>query len=283
MIRLQSVYKKYKRSGFFSKDEFFALKDVNLTINTGEHIGIIGESGAGKTTLGRILSLIELPSSGFIFFDSHIVNKHNLKRYRKKIGAVFQDPYTSFDPRLKAMDSLKETDRDQLDIYKMCNKLNIRKELLSKYPHQLSGGEQQRIAIARALLSNPEYIVFDEATSALDLSTQAKIINLLCNINKDKKYTYIFISHDLKLAHFISDKIYVLYGGYIVEEYLSFDEPVHPYSQMLFGDNNVKITQNVSGCFFYDSCKYRKDICKNNIPRLKNVGSNHRVRCFLYD
>lgn len=283
MIKLRSVYKKYKKSGFFSKDEIFALKDVNLTIDAGEHIGIIGESGAGKTTLGKILSLIELPSSGSVFFDLDIVDKRNLKQYRKKMGAVFQDPYTSFDPRLKVVESLKETDRDIDVIYEVCSKLNIKKELLPKYPHQLSGGEQQRVAIARVLLSNAEYIVFDEATSALDASTQARIINLLCNINRDKRYSYIFISHDLKLARFISDKIYVLYGGYVVEEYPVFDEPAHPYSQMLLGDSVAKITKDMPGCFFYGSCRYRKNICKNSTPELKSIGKNHKVRCFLYD
>lgn len=284
MIKLNSVYKKYKTASFFSKDEIYALKNINITIESGKHIGIIGESGAGKTTLGKILCLIETPSSGSIFFDSTPVTGKNIRNIRKKIGAVFQDPSTSLDPRLKIMSTLKETGADKTSIFNECEKINIKKELLYKYPHQLSGGEQQRIAIARALLSNPEYIILDEATSALDMSTQAKIIDLLCDLNKEKQFTYIFISHDLKLANFISDKIYVLYGGEVIEEYdILSDKPLHPYTLSLL-KNGARIKgESQNGCFFYSACKRRKDICRSNVPKLKKINDKHSIRCFLYD
>jgi peptide/nickel transport system ATP-binding protein len=287
VIKLDYINKKYKTGGFFSKNIFNALNDISITIDSGEHIGIIGESGAGKTTLGRILSLIELPSGGSFLFNKTQLNKNNIKQFRKKVAAVFQDPYTSFDPRMKISSSLKETERSIKDIKATCKMLTIKEELLDKFPNQLSGGEQQRIAIARALLSNPDYIIFDEATSALDVSTQAKIINMLCSINEKKDYTYIFITHDLKLAHFISDRIYVLYRGYIVEEIGSIDfKPLHPYTTMLMSGKGYKNQSNTNsnyGCFFYEICPKRKDICKTKIPKLKTISKTSKVRCFLYD
>ncbi len=284
MIELRSVYKQYKVKGFFSKDEIYAVKNISLTIEDGKHIGIIGESGAGKTTLGKIISLIELPSSGSVLFDSVIVKKNNIKTFRKQMGAVFQDPSTSLNPKMKILSTLKEADKNIERIYEICDKVNIKHELLNKYPNQLSGGEQQRIAIARALLVNPKYILLDEATSALDMSTQAKIINLLCDINKNKLYTYIFISHDLKLANFISDKIYVLYGGEIIECYDKINEkPLHPYTLSLLNDSKRITEEPKNGCFFYNVCKNRKNICKTKKPQLKKITETHTVRCFLYD
>ncbi len=284
MIELNSVYKKYKIKGFFSKDEIYALKNIDITIENGKHVGIIGESGAGKTTLGKILSLIEMPTSGSVSIDSVLVTNGNIKKFRRKIGAVFQDPSTSLDPKMRAISTLKEANPNLRRIYEVCDRVNIKRELLNKYPNQLSGGEQQRIAIARALLPEPEYVLLDEATSALDMSTQAKIINLLCNINEDKKYTYVFISHDLKLANFISDKIYVLYGGEVIEVYDKItEEPLHPYTVSLLRDAKKIDKENEKGCFFYGVCKDRMDVCKTDEPILRSVSSTHRIKCFLYD
>ncbi len=285
MIRFESVYKKYKRGGFFASKTFDTLKDIDIEIKDGEHVGIIGESGAGKTTLGKLLSLVELHSAGSIYFDSIKINSKNRKTYRKQIGIVFQNPHTSFNPKITIMDSLLETKRNKEEIVKQCLALTLKEELLYKYPHQLSGGEQQRMAIARSVLSNPKYIIFDEATSALDVSTQAKIVNILCDINSDKKYSYIFITHDLKLAHFISDRVYVIYKGYIVEETDNiYKNHAHPYTKALLeGINQMRTAENALGCPFYDLCEYKKDICKKSIPPLKSIGKNKKVRCFLYD
>ncbi len=288
MIRLDSVNKEYKKGGFFSKSTFRALNNISLHIEDGEHVGIIGESGAGKTTLGKILSLIEPPSSGSVFFSSEKITKNNIKQKRKEIGVVFQDPYTSFDPKQTMLHSLLETEQSKENIFKQCKQLNIKESLLYKYPNTLSGGELQRISIARAILSNPKYLLFDEATSALDVSTQAKIVNMLCDINNKKQYTYIFITHDLKLAAFISDRVYVLYDGYIVEETDDINNPLHPYTKMLTETTNFKKSKqskkNINnGCFFYDTCPYKKDICKNSMPKLNKTDNKKSIRCFLYD
>ncbi len=282
MIRVKSVSKSYKSGGFFSKGEFHALREVDLFIKPGEHVGIIGESGAGKTTLGRIISLIEMPSSGEIRIDSQTVTKKNIKALRKKLSSVFQDPGTSLDPLMRVVSTLKEVTKDIDRILDVCYRLNIKRELLNKYPKELSGGEQQRIAIARAILSNPKYIILDEATSALDMSTQAKIINLLCKLNEDKKYAYIFITHDLTLANFISDRMYVMYGGYIVEHYPVNSAPLHPYTQMLL-KGETKASPKDKGCFFFEHCPLRKDECKNNLPPMRSIDEQHSVRCFAYN
>ncbi len=279
MIAVKAVTKKYKSGGFFSKGDFYALKGVDLYVKPGEHVGIIGESGAGKTTLGRIISLIELPSDGSITVDSIPITRKTIKEARRRVSAVFQDPGTSLDPKMKVISTLKEVTKDTSRIMEVTGKLNIKEELLYKYPSQLSGGEQQRIAIARAILSNPSYIVLDEATSALDMSTQAKIINLLCRMNEDKRYAYIFITHDLMLASFISDRLYVMYGGYIVEHYPIGEKPLHPYTQMLI-NGKEKPKKSSTGCFFYDVCPVRKDICKKELPPLRSIDENHQIRCF---
>ncbi len=284
MIELKSIYKQYRVKGFFSKGSIYAIKNINLMVEDGKHIGIIGESGAGKTTVGKIIGLIDIPTSGSVLFDKTIVKKDNIKKFRKQIGAVFQDPSTSLDPRYKVVSTLKEANKNIEKIHEVCAEVNIKKELLNKYPAQLSGGEQQRVAIARALLMQPKYILLDESTSALDISTQAKIINLLCNINKNKQYTYIFISHDLKLANFISDKIYVLYDGEIVEEYDKLkDEPLHPYTVSLLKEAKKVSQDKAQGCFFYDMCDKRMDKCKKETPILNAVSHTHKVKCFLYD
>jgi len=289
LIELKSIDKVYKKGGFFSRQEFRVLKDVSIKINDGEHIGIVGSSGAGKTTLAKVLSFLEPYSNGSIYVDSVRVNKKNIIKYRSRVGMVFQDPLTSLDPRMKIISTLKEAlkEKDIDAIYKYCDIVNIKQSLLARYPKELSGGEQQRVAIARALISNPQYIIFDEATSALDVSTQSKILNLICDINKDKAYSYIFITHDLKLASFISDRIYVIYGGYIVEETKNIHkEQLHPYTKMLV--NNEEIVQlddnkNKNGCVFYNFCKQRKKICKTAMPYIKRISYAESVRCFLYD
>jgi len=283
VIRLQNVSKKYRKGGFFAKSDFWALKGISVEINPGEHVGIIGESGAGKTTLGRILSLIELPTDGLVEIENTTATKKNLRKLRKYIAAVFQDPGTSLDPLFRVVNTLKETGASMQRIMEVTANLNIRPELLQKYPSQLSGGEQQRIAIARAILSDPTYIILDEATSALDVSTQAKIMNLLCDLNASKRYAYVFISHDLSLANFISDRIYVMHGGSIVEEYDVQEKPLHPYTISLLKGTGKPIRKKHSGCFFYEQCPSRTEKCKKETPQLIELGKHKKVRCFLYD
>lgn len=292
MIKAESIQKSYKKGGFFSKSLFYAIKDISISVQYGNNIGILGESGAGKSTLARILSLLERPSSGSVFVDSKRITNKIDKRLRRKIGVIFQNPSGSLDPRMKNLAILKEALDNKKDIdkiYEYCRITDVKKNLLSRYPNQLSGGEQQRVAIARSLIAEPDYIIFDEATSSLDVSTQARIMNMLVDLKNRKNYSYIFISHDLKLTTFIADKIYVLYAGYVIEEtdYLSiYNKPLHPYTKMLISNDYIEYADGNFGknvCPFYPFCKLRKKRCSESIPNLIKIDAAHSVRCFLYD
>ncbi len=284
MIELKCVWKGYKKGTFFSKDFVEVLKCVSLNVNKGEHVGIIGESGAGKSTLSRIITLLELPDRGEVFLDNEKITKKNVKTKRGEVGMVFQDPSTSLDPKMTILSTLKEASKDREEIEAVFDKVGLKKVLLKKYPHELSGGEQQRVAIARVLLAKSRYVVFDEFTSALDVPTQARIVNLLCNINENRDYGFIFVSHDVKLVNFLSDRIYVLYKGEIVEETDDLKYAIHPYTRMLLSGEVVETENKRSeGCDFYSACPYRFERCKREKPDIKMIGKNKGVRCFLYD
>ena len=284
MIELKCVWKRYKKGTFFSKEYVDVLKCVSLNVEKGEHVGIIGESGAGKSTLSRIITLLELPDEGEVYLDKERITKKNVKTKRGEVGMVFQDPSTSLDPRMTILSTLKEAANDREAIEAVFDRVGLKKSLLKKYPHELSGGEQQRVAIARVLLARSRYIVFDEFTSALDVSTQARIVNLLCDINKNREYGFIFVSHDVKLVNFMSDRIYVLYRGEIVEETDELSEALHPYTKMLLSGDVVEgETRGSEGCSFYPACPYRFERCRGEKPEMKAFDKNKRVRCFLYD
>ncbi len=286
MIELKGVYKGYKSGSFFSNRYREVLREIDLEVRVGEHLGIIGESGAGKTTLSKIISLLELPDRGELFVDGEAVNRKNIKQKRGTVGMVFQDPSTSLDPSMRIVSTLKEASSDKDRILNVFEKVGLKRELLDKYPHQLSGGEQQRVAIARVLLSRSSYVIFDEFTSALDVSTQARIVNLLLKINERKQYGFVFVSHDVKLIGYLSDRIYVIYRGEIVEELEKLKQAKHPYTKALL--NNESLDTSISdindkGCSFYSLCPYRLERCKEQKPRLRVLGKNNKVRCFLYD
>ncbi len=285
MIELKGVYKGYKSGSFFSNRYRVVLKDIDLEVKIGEHLGIIGESGAGKTTLSKIISLLELPDRGELFVEGEAVNRKNIKQKRGTVGMVFQDPSTSLDPSMKIISTLKEASSDREEILSVFEKVGLKKELLEKYPYQLSGGEQQRVAIARALLSRSSYVIFDEFTSALDVSTQARIVNLLLGINEKKQYGFVFVSHDVKLIGYLSDRIYVIYRGEVVEELEDLKEAKHPYTKALINNEGLdaEINFDNNGCGFYSLCPYRFERCKNQKPSLKSLETNKKVRCFLYD
>ncbi len=285
MIELSSVWKRYKKGSFFSKEYKDILKGIDLNIKKGEHLGIIGESGAGKSTLSRIVSLLELPDAGKLSVDGELVTKKNVSKKRGTVGMVFQDPATSLDPKMSVFSTLKEANKNEESIYDVLERVNLKKELLPKYPHQLSGGEQQRVAIARVLLFNSQYVVFDEFTSALDVSTQAKIVNLLCDLNKDRQFGFVFVSHDVNLIGYLSDRVYVLYKGEIVEETNSLKQAIHPYTIMLLNANLKENSEGEPGvgCAFYHYCPNRLTKCKKEKPQLKIVDKSKAVRCFLYD
>ncbi len=287
MIRLENVWKRYKKGSFFSHEYVEVLKDVSLKVEKGEHVGIIGESGAGKSTLCRILSLLEVPDKGSVFFEGKEITKKNIKEKRGVVGMVFQDPATSLDPLMSIRDTLREAEKlndDELGVW--LKKVGLDKSILKRKPSELSGGQQQRVAIARTLIAKAKCVVFDEFTSALDVSTQARIVNMICDLNRDREFSFVFVSHDVRLIGYLSDRIYVMYKGEIVEELNTLNKPKHPYTKALIEGRSEEVKDNNTsddGCSFYSFCPYRMDRCKKQKPKLYNISKNSAVRCFLYD
>ena len=292
-----------------------AVDDVSFTIKRGTTMGLVGESGCGKSTTGRtILRLIE-KTAGTILFNGEDVSSANRKRLRElrtKMQIIFQDPYSSLSPRLPVGEIIGEAVRehnlvpkDQYNDYITQVMLNcgLQEYHKDRYPHEFSGGQRQRICIARALALKPEFIVCDEPVSALDVSIQAQIINLLKDLQEKMNLTYLFISHDLSVVEHVSDTIGVMYLGGLVETGNTadiFKEPLHPYTKALFSaipmpDPDVKINRIIlegdipspanppSGCKFHTRCKECMGICKEQEPVAKDMGNGHMVKCHLYD
>lgn len=292
-----------------------AVDDVSFTIKRGTTMGLVGESGCGKSTTGRtILRLIE-KTSGTILFNGEDVSSANRKRLRElrtKMQIIFQDPYSSLSPRLPVGEIIGEAVREhnlipkeQYDDYITQVMLNcgLQEYHKDRYPHEFSGGQRQRICIARALALKPEFIVCDEPVSALDVSIQAQIINLLKDLQEKMNLTYLFISHDLSVVEHVSDTIGVMYLGGLVETGNTadiFKEPLHPYTKALFSaipmpDPDVKLNRIIlegdipspanppSGCKFHTRCKECMGICKEQEPAAKDMGNGHVVKCHLYD
>lgn len=293
-----------------------AVDDVNLYINEGETLGLVGESGCGKTTLGRCIVRAIDPTEGEIDFllpDGKKVNlaaieKKELRSIRKHMHMIFQDPYSSLDPRMTVLDIIAEpmkynhiasgeelTDR----VKELMRVVGLEVQHLKRYPHAFSGGQRQRIGIARSLAPNPKLIVCDEAVSALDVSIQAQILNLLQDLQSEFNLTYLFIAHDLSVVEHISDRVAVMYVGKMVEmsetEEL-FINPKHPYTEALLSavpksDPEVKIDRIIlpgevanpanppSGCYFHPRCKYAQDICKTDAPQWDEVVPGHFASC----
>ncbi|MGO1581261.1 MAG: ABC transporter ATP-binding protein [Peptoniphilaceae bacterium] len=296
-----------------------AVDDVSFTINRGETLGIVGESGCGKTTLGKSIMMLENPTSGEVKFnmngemkDITKFDKDELFKFRKEVQMVFQDPYSSLNPMKKIYDafdeplrahgykSLKEREEIMIDRLKT---VNLQSEYIYRYPHEFSGGQRQRICIARALAVSPEVVIMDEPVSALDVSIQAQVLNLLQEIQKKMNLTYVFIAHDLSVVEYISDRIIVMYLGKIVEISSSEElhkNPLHPYTEALLSaipipvvgasKNRIVLEGDVpspinkpSGCPFHTRCNKVMDVCKKVVPELKNMGSDHMVSCHLYE
>ena len=292
-----------------------AVDDVSFTIKRGTTMGLVGESGCGKSTTGRtILRLIE-KTDGTVLFNGEDINSASRKRLRElrtKMQIIFQDPYSSLSPRLPIGEIIGEAVRehnlvpkDQYNDYITQVMLNcgLQEYHKDRYPHEFSGGQRQRICIARALALKPEFIVCDEPVSALDVSIQAQIINLLKDLQEKMNLTYLFISHDLSVVEHVSDTIGVMYLGGLVETGNTadiFKEPLHPYTKALFSaipmpDPDVKINRIIlegdipspanppSGCKFHTRCKECMGICKEQEPVAKDMGNGHMVKCHLYD
>ena len=303
---------------FTSKDVCVrALTDVSFDVCRGETIGIVGESGCGKTTLGRCIVRAIEASEGEVIYraldgqeeDFLKIDKERMRQIRKEIQMIFQDPYSSLDPRMTVVDIISEPiranypkmpkrEREQL-VMDIAQKVGLNTTYLKRYPHAFSGGQRQRIGIARALILKPQIIVCDEAVSALDVSIQAQIINLLKSLQRDMNLTYLFISHDLSVVEHISDKVGVMYLGRMVEfaptEEL-FSHPMHPYTEALLSavpvaDPDVRMDRiplegeipnpanPPSGCYFHERCRYCQERCKTEAPALADVGGGHTVAC----
>ncbi len=314
-----SHLKKYFpiKGGFFGgvTGNVKAVDDVSFSIKRGTTMGLVGESGCGKSTTGRtILRLIEKTEGTILFNGEDIsdVDKKKLRELRTKMQIIFQDPYSSLSPRLPIGEIIGEAVKEhnlvpnnEYDAYisqvmKNCGLQEYHKD---RYPHEFSGGQRQRICIARALALNPEFIVCDEPVSALDVSIQAQIINLLKELQEKMNLTYLFISHDLSVVEHISDTVGVMYLGGLVETGNTsdiFENPLHPYTKALFSaipmpDPDIKINRTIlegdipspanppSGCKFHTRCKECMGICKEQAPEAKDMGNGHVVRCHLYD
>lgn len=316
LIEISGLTKLFtSRRGLLSRQQrqVRALDGVDLTVYRQETLGVVGESGCGKTTLGRALMRLIRPTSGQILFEGQDIaplNRREFRRYRRDMQMVFQNPYSSFDPRFSVLNSMAEPLRTHTDLRgealvkrarELLDQTGMPGEILFRYPHEFSGGQLQRIAVARALALNPKFIVLDEPTSALDVSVQAQIINLLQRLQRELKLTYLFITHDLSVVQHISDRIAVMYLGKVVE--LSTTEAIfanaqHPYTQALlasapsldpeFRRERIILKGGVPdpadpppGCSFHPRCPVAMEICSQEEPSPIEVGDGHLVACHL--
>ena len=318
ILKIENLKKYFPvKSGLFSrvKANVKAVDGVSLSIPTGKALGVVGESGCGKTTLARtILRLIE-PTSGKIFFkgeDFTQITGEQLRRMRNKMQIIFQDPYSALDPRMITREIIMEPlkthyslSKDELQerALELLLTVGLNEDHLRRYPHEFSGGQQQRISIARALSLNPELLILDEPTSALDVSVQAQILNLLKDLQNQYSITYLFISHDLSVIRHVCDQIGVMYVGKLVEttnEQDFFESPKHPYTRALLAaipkshpriEKKQKLLSGEipsplnppSGCRFHPRCPHVMDICKKEEPPLKTITNDHFVACYLYN
>jgi len=291
-----------------------AIDGVSFKIRRGETLGLVGESGCGKTTTGRCILQLYKISDGKIIFDGKEISKlkgNDLRRTRKDMQLIFQDPYASLDPRMSAGDLIgepmlvhglvKKGREYREQVAELLRLVQLEPFMASRYPHEFSGGQRQRVGIARALATRPELIICDEPVSALDVSIQTQIITLLTRLREEMDLTYLFIAHDLSVVRYISDRVAVMYLGKIMEITSSdelYDNPLHPYTQALLSAvpipdpvvdrqrKRVLLTGDVPspispppGCVFHPRCHMAIDICKEAIPEFRDIGGDHWVAC----
>lgn len=298
--------------GWFKNKPLKAVDDVSFNINKGETLGLVGESGCGKTTVGRTILHLYKPTSGEVIYNGNpIKTKADIKKFREKATMVFQDPYSSLNPRMTVSDIIGEP----LDVHKMYENKKEREEKIlelmdhvglnsehaARYAHEFSGGQRQRIGIARSLAVNPDFIVCDEPVSALDVSIQAQVINMFDELQEKLGLTYLFIAHDLLVVRHISDRIAVMYIGKMVEladAETIYTKPLHPYSQSLLSavpvpdpkiaraNKRIVLKGDIpsplnapSGCPFRTRCQYAKPICAEQVPEFQEVETGHFVAC----
>lgn len=298
--------------GFFKTKPLKAVDDVSMTINKGETLGLVGESGCGKTTVGRTILNLYKPTAGEIWYNGKLIKtKSDIKEFRKKATMVFQDPYSSLNPRMTVSDIIGEpldvhklykSKKERQDkILELMGHVGLNSEHASRYAHEFSGGQRQRIGIARSLAVNPEFIVCDEPVSALDVSIQAQVINMFGELQEKLGLTYLFIAHDLLVVRHISDRIGVMYLGRLIELADAgeiYDNPLHPYSQSLLSsvpipdpkiartNKRIVLSGDIpsplnapSGCPFRTRCPHAKKQCADSMPELKEVSTGHYVAC----
>lgn len=317
------MYFKFKSGGFFKRQHgyIYAVDDVSFKIKKGETLGLVGESGCGKSTTLRAVSRLHEPTGGKVFLNGTDITKlhyEEMLKARRNMQIVFQDPYASLNPRMTTRDIIAEPmkifmkegllkiSKKEMDerVEQLMEKVGLSRFFKNRYPHEFSGGQRQRIGIARALALKPELILCDEPVSALDVSIQAQILNLFKDLQQELGLTYLFIAHDLAVIKYISDRIAVMYLGKIAEISDAdelYKKPLHPYTQALLSAapipdpeierkrQRIILTGDVPspdkqrpGCYFYDRCPKRMDKCKDAQPVLKEVSPGHEVACFLY-
>ena len=298
------------------KGMLHAVDDVTFTIEEGKTLGVVGESGCGKSTTGRAILRLHEPTSGQVIFNGEDILKkdaNEMRLLRRQMQLIFQDPYASLDPRntvseiigepLKLQKIIPDKAKRLEKVYELMETVGLAERLVNTYPHELDGGRRQRIGIARALAMEPKFIVCDEPVSALDVSIQAQILNLMQDLQEQMGLTYMFITHDLSVVHHFADDIAVMYLGQLIEKAPSgqlFDKPTHPYTQALLSAIPVpslnkkrerillkgEITSPINpkpGCRFAARCPYATDRCRSEEPKLKEIEPNHFVACHLCD
>ena len=312
LLEVKNLKKYYPvRTGFIKKTDLKAVDDLSFYIRKGETLGIVGESGCGKTTLGRTVLRLEEPTAGDILYEGKSIIGKNMKEYRKKMQIVFQDPYASLDPRKTVSDIIGEA-MDLQNLYKskterrekileLMQLVGLNAQFYNRFSHEFSGGQRQRIGIARALAVDPGFIICDEPVSALDVSIQAQIINMLEDLQETKQLTYLFIAHDLAVVKHISNRIGVMYLGHLVELADSeelYRHPLHPYTEMLMSAipiadpdlsaarKRIKLEGEVpsplnppSGCPFRTRCPKATETCAMAMPPLKETAPGHFAAC----
>jgi len=317
LLKVRNLKKYFPvRGGILSKVIGYvqAVDEISFDIKEGETLGLVGESGCGKTTAGRTITRLLEPTAGEVDFEGENVfklRKEELRKARRNIQIIFQDPFGSLNPRMTVGDIVGES----LIIHKIANNKKEKEEKVKdlletvglnaghirRYPHEFSGGQRQRIGIARALALNPKLVICDEPVSALDVSIQAQVINLLEDLQGKFKLTYLFIAHDLSVVKHISDRVAVMYLGKIVEltsTYELYDNPQHPYTEALLSavpipdptlnrqrivlEGDVPSPFNPpKGCRFHPRCKYAKPICSQEEPELIDINGGHYAACHL--
>lgn len=322
LVQVEHLQQYFPAGGFGKNKKYVqAVDDVSFFINRGETLGLVGESGCGKTTTGRTLLRLYEPTGGRIIYDDKVIFDkekkiaENMLPYRKKMQIVFQDPYASLDPRMTVGDIVGEpidihhlasSKQERYDmIIEMLRRVGLNSEHANRYPHEFSGGQRQRVGIARALAVHPEFIVCDEPISALDVSIQAQVINMFEDLQKEMGLTYLFIAHDLSVVKHISDRIGVMYLGRMVELADSYElttHPVHPYTKSLISaipiadpkiarqskrivlEGDVPSPLNPpSGCRFRTRCPYATEQCAQEVPEFKEIAPGHYAACHNLD